>query len=746
MSDRMGDNGEAPLTLGQKAALLSGRDTWTTQPLDGADGRAIRLSDGPHGLRAQEGSGDALGFQPSLPATCFPPAVAVGSSWDAEIARRVGEALGREARSLGIDIVLGPGVNIKRSPLCGRNFEYYSEDPLLSGVLGAGYVRGLQSAGVGASVKHFAANNQETDRMRVSAEVDERTLRELYLPAFERVVKDARPATVMCSYNKVNGVRASQNHWLLTRVLRDEWGFEGAVVSDWGAVHDPVAAVKAGLDLEMPGTNGRSAAQVAAALADGTLDEEAVDRGIARIRGLDRFGRSDVEPIDPDAQHEIAREAAAAGIVLLKNDGSLPLAPDTSLAVIGELARTPRYQGGGSSHVLPTRVDSFLDAACRHIGAEPVFAPGYPLDGDGDAEALRDEAVRAARTSEVAVVFAGLRESDESEGFDRASIDLPPDQVELIRAVASAARRTVVVLSHGGVVSLEGWHDDADAIVDGFLLGQAGGSALADVLFGRVNPSGRLAETIPLRIEDTPSYANFPGEQGHVVYGERLLVGYRGHATFGTPVRYPFGHGLSYTEFRTRDHRVTPVGADAVDVAFAVDNVGDREGAYVAQVYVDASAHRNVRRPARSLGAFTKVVVPAGGTSEIRLRLDRRAFSYWDVELHDWVITAGSYGIVVGRDALNAEWETAVTLEGDEPTRALTLESTLQEWAEHPLVGPRLADTVSSDLLHASLQPDALRLLGSLPMQKVVNLLAGTVSHETWGHLMAMTAPEGSRK
>ncbi|MGW5517533.1 glycoside hydrolase family 3 C-terminal domain-containing protein [Nocardia africana] len=736
-------------TLEQKATLLSGRTMWSTWPIEDAGVRTVRLSDGPHGLRAQEesadGGGDNFGMQPASPATCFPPGVALGSSWDPDLAEDVGAALGREARSEGVDIVLGPGVNIKRSPLGGRNFEYFSEDPLLSGVLGAAYVRGVQSAGVGASVKHFAANNQETDRMRVSVEIDERTLREIYLTAFERVVTWAQPATVMCAYNRINGVYCSENRRLLTDVLRGEWGFGGAVVSDWGAVHDPAAAVRAGLDLEMPATGGRSARDLVQAVEAGRLDEGDLDRSVERVLGLAEYGADEYVAVNHDQHHKLARKAAAASIVLLKNEKeALPLTADLRVAVIGEFARTPRFQGGGSSHVTATRVDSFLDAAAGITARVAGFAPGFSLEGAGDDVALREEAVELARAGDVALIFAGLGEVEESEGFDRETIDLPAAQVELIRAVSAVAPKTVVVLSHGGVVSLEGWHDEVDAIVDGFLLGQAGGSAVADVVYGVVNPCGKLAETIPLRIEDTPTFGNFPGEQGHVVYGERLLVGYRFYCTKGIPVRYPFGHGLSYTRFRVRDFEVTATGDAEARVRLIVDNVGDRDGAHVVQIYVDATGRGEVQRPARELRAFRKIHVPAGGSAQVELTLDRRAFAYWDVELSGWVVTPGEYRVIVGRDAVTAESEAAVSLVGDRIVRELTLGSTLQEWVDHPIVGPILGDTLQSDLLAACMQPRTLRMIGSLPMQKVVNTLGDNVPEGAVDSLMAMTRARGA--
>ncbi|TMR91009.1 glycoside hydrolase family 3 C-terminal domain-containing protein [Nonomuraea basaltis] len=723
------------LTVEQKAMLLSGRDSWTTHPIDDLGIASVTVSDGPHGLRVQDDApADNLALMASRPATCFPPAVALGSSWDPAVAARVAEAIGREARSFGVDIVLGPGVNIKRSPLCGRNFEYFSEDPLLSGVQGAAYVRALQKTGVGASVKHFAANNQETDRMRVSADVDEQTLREIYLPAFERVVKDAQPATVMSAYNRINGVYASQNRWLLTDVLRGEWGFTGAVVSDWGAVHDPVAAVRAGLDLEMPGTGGRSAARLVEAVRSGDLDETELDRAVGRVLALAAWRAEKAEEIDLDAHHRLARELAAQCAVLLKNDGVLPLAPSTRVAVIGELARTPRFQGGGSSRVNAARTESFLDAV-----TDVDFRPGYTLDGNGDPDRLRADAVACAAAAEVTVIFAGLPEAEESEGFDRTTLELPAAQIDLIKAVATAAPKTVVVLSNGGIVTLEEWHDDVDAILEGFLLGQAGGGALADLLYGVVNPSGRLAETIPRRLAHTPSHATFPGGQGHVLYGERTLVGYRGYTTLDRPVRYPFGHGLSYTTFETKDFSVEVLGADTAVARTTVANTGERDGSHVVQVYVGEPPAGPVQRPRRELRAFTKVFVPAGQEVSVELPLDRRAFAYWDLELSDWVVTPGEHSVQLGRDSETIEAEVSVHLDGDVVVRELTLDSTFQEWLEHPIVGPTLVDDLKSDLVRDAAQPHILRGIGSLPMQKVVNLLGDNLPAGLIDTLMSKT-------
>ena len=707
------------LPLERKAALLSGQDFWSTPAIEEAGLPSVVLTDGPHGVRRQQADFEQIGLLESLPATCFPPAVAVASSWDPEVAERIGAAVGREARALGVPVVLGPGVNIKRSPLCGRNFEYYSEDPLLAGVLATAHVRGQQGEGVGASVKHFAANNQETQRMQISADVDERTLREIYLPAFERVVTEARPATVMCAYNKVNGVYASQNRWLLTEVLRDEWGFDGVVVSDWGAVDDRVAALEAGLDLQMPGDHGAGNRLVVEAVQGGTLDEAVVDRSARRVAALAELVVEPTDGFDADAHHALARELAADCAVLLKNEaGTLPLSTGARVAVVGEFARTPRYQGGGSSHVNATRVDDAL-TALRDLVGSVAFAPGFALDGSGDAAALREEALAVARDADVTVVFAGLAEIDESEGFDRTTLDLPAVQVELIRAVAEVSSRTVVVLSSGGIVSLEGWHDEVEAVLAGFLLGQAGGGALADLLLGRANPSGRLAETIPLRLADDPSYLNFPGEQGHVRYGEGVMVGYRHYVTADRPVRYPFGHGLSYTTVETGDLAVAVSGDDSATVTLTVTNTGDRAGRHVVQVYVATTAGP-VRRPARELRAFTKVALEPGESRTVAVELDRRAFAYWDVREGGWVVAPGEYTVQIGRDAADVVAEATVTLVGDDIVPELTLGSSVAEWFEHPVVGGQLLEGFLATMPEGAAEMHAgiLHMIGSMPMRR----------------------------
>jgi beta-glucosidase len=667
------------------------------------------MADGPHGLRRKPEEGEFSRISGSVPATCFPTASALASSFDPELVRRVGEALGAEAVAQDVHVVLGPGINIKRSPLCGRNFEYFSEDPLVSGVLGAALVRGLQAQGVGASVKHFAANNQETDRARISADVDERTLREIYLPAFERVVTESRPWTVMCSYNKINGTYASQCSWLLTDVLREEWGFDGLVVSDWGAVHDRVAALTAGLDLEMPPQLGVSDAAIAAAVRAGELDEAVLDGAVARVLGLvdratARGGPS--EGFDVDAHHALARAAAAECAVLLKNeDALLPLQPSAgeTIAVIGEFARTPRYQGAGSSQVNPTRVDVALDElrAAAPDGVEVAFAAGFGIGTTRGDEELAAHALALAARASVTVAFLGLPAGDESEGFDRAHMDLPANQTTLLARLADVTPRLVVVLANGSAVRLPDWERHAGAVLECWLGGQAAGGAVARLLLGVANPCGRLAETLPLRLEDTPSYLSFPGEAGHVRYGEGVFVGYRGYDALGREVSYPFGHGLSYTSFEYDDLQAhisgrVEDGDLAVDVTCRVANSGRRRGKEVVQLYV-GDPEASVARPPRELKAFAKVDLDAGQTETLTFRLDARDLSYWSPAAADWVLEAGEFTLAIG--ASSRDLRLSVTIDIAAPPARVALDdmATLEEWLADPAGAALLLEAVGTD-------------------------------------------------
>lgn len=723
----MTDDVLGALTLEEKVALLDGADFWHTEPVERLGVPGIMVTDGPHGLRKQADDADHLGLNASVPATCFPPAAGLASTWDAALLDRIGAALAAECRAQGVSVLLGPGVNMKRSPLCGRNFEYFSEDPLLAGDLAAALVEGLQRHGVGASLKHYAANNQETERMTVSADIDERTLREIYLPAFERVVTRAQPWTVMCSYNRVNGVYASEDPWLLTEVLRDQWGFAGLVVSDWGAVNRRDRAVAAGLDLEMPSSGGSGARVVLDAVRAGTLAEADVDRAVARVLRLVEQSKPALTPgqtFDADAHHALAREAAAASAVLLKNEGGvLPLAATGgTVAVIGEFARSPRYQGAGSSQVNPTRLDPALDALRAALPEREVtFAPGFAIESDAADEALAAEAVRAAADAEVVVLFLGLPPSYESEGYDRAHMDLPAHQIDLLHAVADANPDVVVVLSNGSVVTVAPWQDRARAVLEGWLLGQAGGTATADLLTGAVNPSGKLAETIPVRFADNPTVGNFPGEHGHVRYGEGLLIGYRWYDAHRLPVAYPFGHGLSYTTFDYGDAALD-VHADGdrpeVTATLTVTNTGDRAGRETVQLYV-TDPQATVYRPEQELRAFAKVDLAPGESTEVTFTLDARAFAFWHTGVGGWVVEGGEFGIRVGASSRDIRRSGTVTLRGQDIAEPLTPESSVDVWLRHPEAGPWLRGQLTGEFEGMLFDPHNGQMMRAIPLQRL---------------------------
>ncbi|HJB82171.1 MAG TPA: glycoside hydrolase family 3 protein, partial [Candidatus Mediterraneibacter intestinavium] len=536
------------MTLEEKAGMCSGLDFWHLKPVDRLGIPSVMVSDGPHGLRKQDDNADHLGINESIRAVCFPPAVLSACSFDRDLLRELGDTVGKEAQATDVSVVLGPAVNIKRSPLCGRNFEYYSEDPYLAGESAAAFINGVQSHHVGTSIKHFAANNQELNRMSCSSEVDERTLREIYLPAFETAVKKSQPYTVMCSYNKINGTYASENPWLLTEVLRDEWGFEGYVMSDWGAVNERVPGLKAGLDLEMPASGGMTDREIVAAVQDGSLEESVLDQAVERILRITFTWLDNREEQDftLEADHETARRIAEESMVLLKNENVLPLTPSENIVFIGGFAKKPRYQGGGSSHINSFRVDSAIDAV-RDI-AEVSYVEGFSSSKDIYDEKLAAEAVEAAKKADKAVIFAGLPDSFESEGYDRSHMRLPECQDRLIREIAEVQPNTIVVLHNGSPVEMP-WKDDVKGLLEAYLGGQAGGSAVVNILYGKVNPSGKLAETLPLKLSDNPSYLNF-AEREKVNYSEGVFVGYRYYDAKEMEVAFPFGHGLSYTTFK----------------------------------------------------------------------------------------------------------------------------------------------------------------------------------------------------
>ncbi len=606
---------------------------------------------------------------------------------------------------------------------------------------------GLQSQGVGASLKHFAANNQETDRLRVSADIDERPLREIYLRGFQHVVQHAKPWTVMCSYNRINGVYASENPWLLTSVLRGEWGFDGLVVSDWGAVNNRVAALVAGLDLEMPSSDGVTDAQLVAAVRDGSLAETVLDTAADRVIDLVQKAVDGADPAadyDREGHHALAREVAGRSIVLLKNDGVLPLAGTAgrTIAVVGEFARTPRYQGAGSSQIVPTRLDNALDEI-RSLAADATvtFSAGYVIDANGsaDATALTAEAVAAAKAADDVLVFLGLPGEDESEGFDREHLELPAAQTALLDAVLAVSARVTVVLSNGGVVRLSGWADRVQGIVEGWLLGQAGGGAVADVLFGVVNPSGRLAETIPLRLEDTPAFLNFPGEAGHVRYGEGLFVGYRDYDARDAAIGFPFGHGLSYTEFVLSELSVA--GSDTgIDVELTVTNTGDRDGREVVQVYV-AVPGSAVARPVRELKGFANVAVAAGRSQRVSIRIPNEDLAYFDTARSRWIVEGGEYEVTVGASSRDLRGTATVSLAGDAGIPQLSVESTIGEWLKHPVGGPILMGALAqagNEGMGAMLSdPSLVRMAESMPLVRVAAFPGSPVTRDQLDQLVA---------
>lgn len=649
------------LTDLEKAALLSGENVWQSRSFPHAGIRSLFFADGPHGVRKQTGSGDHLGIASSQPATCFPTAATVANSWDPALAEEAGRALGAEAAEQGVDVLLGPGLNIKRSPLCGRNFEYFSEDPYLAGTLAAGYVRGIQSQGVAASPKHFAANSQELRRMASDSLVDERTLREIYLTAFEIVVRESSPRVIMSAYNRVNGEYAHENRHLLTEVLRDEWGFDGAVITDWGGGNDPVAAIRAGGGLEMPSPGLDSARRIVAAVRSGDLPMADLDARVEELRALGQWvDGGESRGADTSDHHALARRAAQQSIVLLKNDASLlPLPAGERVAVIGDFAQTPRYQGAGSSLVNATSVTTALDALGSSELDVVAYAQGFRRLG-GEDEALAAEAVDAARDADTVLLYLGLDEVSESEGKDRDHLRLNDNQVSLLKRLHEVNERIVVVLSAGAVVETP-WLDDAAALVHGYLGGQAGAEAMADVLTGLVNPSGRLAETYPLRLEDSPTHGLFPAEGEAAEYREGLYVGYRYYTTADAPVRFPFGFGLSYTTFAYDELRVSEAGA-----TFSVENTGTGAGAEVAQMYVRRTSP-GVHRPDLELKGFCKVYLEPGERARVTIPFDRYTFRHFDAVADGWAVETGDYEIVVGSHVADARLTGTHVVDGDAP-------------------------------------------------------------------------------
>ena len=655
------------MTLEEKCSLLSGADFWHTKAVERLGIPAMMMSDGPHGLRKQDQTGDHLGINDSIKAVCFPTACATAASFDREAVRAIGREIGKACQHEDLGVILGPAVNIKRSPLCGRNFEYFSEDPYLAGEMAVSLIDGVQSQGVGTSIKHFAANSQEHRRMSSDSVIDERTLREIYFPAFEQAVKRAKPWTVMCSYNTLNGTHASQNRELLTGVLREDWGFDGLVMSDWGAVSDRVAGVPAGLDLEMPSSGGSNDRRVMKAVQEGRLSEEAVDVAAGRVlQMVDRYltSRRPDTPWDKEAQHALARQIAAECMVLLKNeDNILPLHEGEKLAVIGRFAAQPRFQGGGSSHINSFRVESLMDALEGMPGI--TYAQGYDVKDEEPDEALIAQAVEAAAHADKAVIVAGLPDFFESEGYDRTHMRMPRCQVELIERVAKVNPNVVVVLYNGSPVEMP-WLPCAKAVLEGYLGGQAVGGATRDVLFGTVNPCGCLPESFPVKLEDNPSYLTYGGEGDVAVYAEGVFVGYRYYDRKKMDVLFPFGHGLSYTTFAYTNLRLSADrirDTDTLTVSVDVTNTGKRAGKTVVQLYV-GDRECEVFRPVRELKDFAKISLEPGETKTVTFTLSKRAFAYWNVKLHDWFVESGAFTVEIGRSSRDIALSAEVYVEG----------------------------------------------------------------------------------
>ena len=640
----------ARMSVDEKASLMSGSSFWHLQPLAQYDLPPIMLSDGPHGLRKQGNQADHMGLTASVPATCFPTAVTLASSWDKALIHQVGAAIGRECQAAGVSVLLAPGVNIKRSPLCGRNFEYYSEDPFMAGEMAVSFVQGVQSTGTGTSLKHFAVNNQEAQRMVVDTLVDRRTLFEIYLPAFEAAVSQAQPWTVMCAYNRFNGIYCSEHEDLLTSILRDRWGFRGLVVTDWGAVNNRPRGIAAGLELEMPSSGGVNDRLVAVQVKDGTFDEAHLDRAAGRVTQLIMASKANLAPrkVDFDAHHALARKAAADGAVLLKNGGILPLSADKSVALIGAFAETPRIQGAGSSQVNATKIDRPLDAFTARLGADKIaYAAGFDAEMAADDAALIAEAIAAAQAADIAIIMAGLPPLFEAEGFDRTHLRQPAQIEKLITAVAAANANCIVVLSNGAPIEMP-WLENVSAVLETYLSGQAGAHALVDLIYGDICPSGKLAESFPLRLDDCPAQENFANHKRQLVYREGLNIGYRHFITHNVPTLFAFGHGLSYTKFTYSDATlVADWSADneTMEVAVTVKNTGSCAGAEIIQIYV-RDVESAAYRPERELKAFQKIMLQPDEAKEIRFVLDKRAFAYFNVTLDDWDVEPGVFEIL----------------------------------------------------------------------------------------------------
>ena len=676
------------MTLEEKAGLCSGEDFWHTKGIERLGIPSVMVSDGPHGLRKQEDEADHLGINDSIKAVCFPAGCATASSFDRDLLEELGKIIGNECQAENISTILGPAMNIKRSPLCGRNFEYYSEDPLVSSEMASAFVRGVQSKSVGTSPKHFMANNQEYHRMTSSSEMDERTMREIYLASFENMVKKEKPWTIMNSYNKLNGTYLCENKEMLSDILRDEWGFDGYVMTDWGAMNERVEALKAGCNLEMPASGGKTDKEIVDAVRSGELDETVLDQRCEEFLNIIfRYieNRDENAVFDREKDHEKARHIEEESIVLLKNEDSiLPLSPEQKTAFIGKYAAAPRFQGGGSSHINSFKTESAMDALDTADGIKKeniIYAQGYDDLEDKTDDALLREAVEAAKRAETAVIFAGLPDSFESEGYDRTHMRMPQCQITLIEEVAKVQPDTVVVLHNGAPVEMP-WIDKVKAVVEVYLGGQAVGGATVNVLYGNTNPSGHLAETFPIRVQDTPCYLTYGGEHDKSVYSEGVFVGYRYYASKEMNVLFPFGHGLSYTTFSYSNLMVEKERireSEKLKVSVDVTNTGNRFGKEVIQLYV-APKNSTVIRPVRELRAFDKIGIAPGETKTVTFLLDGRAYAYWSTEIHDWHVESGEYEIQIGKNAQDIVLSKTVYVESEHMIpKVFTLNSTMGE-------------------------------------------------------------------
>lgn len=681
------------LSLKEKASLLSGGNTWQTEAIERLDIPSIFLVDGPHGVRYVA---DRHHADPAKKATCFPTAVNLAASWDLDLIKKVAAALAEEAKALGVDVLLGPGINIKRSPLGGRNFEYFSEDPFLSAELGIAFIKKVQEKGIGTSLKHYTANNQEYKRFSIDAQIDERPLREIYLAAFEKVVKEANPWTVMAAYNQINGDFATENEYLLKDILRDEWGYDNLIVSDWWAVHKRVEALKAGLDLEMPGPDSVNDQKIVEAVEAGELSEEKVDESVARVLNLILKVRETAKDADlPVAEHhQLAKEIAAETIILLKNQGELlpltevKLADKESLLVVGELAQNPRYQGIGSSQVNPTRLDTHFEALEDKFSKqlEVHYTPGYSSEAEADEnENLKEKALREAENKDYLIVYAGLPDKVEAEGYDRKDMQIPLEQNQLIKELAEVNPNVIVILNNGSAVDLREWIDKVSAVVEAGLPGQAGALALADIIAGEVNPSAKLAESYPLRLEDNPSYLNFPGSNGIVRYSEGIYIGYRYYDKKKLELMFPFGYGLSYTEFSYRALEAPDylTEGEKLKLKVLIENTGKFRGKEIVQLYISQKSP-HLERPPKELKGFAKIELDPGEKEWLELELDYQDLAYYHPE-QGWIVEADKFKIMIGASSRDIKFTEVIKVESSLKLKDLTAKSSFEDWLADPL-------------------------------------------------------------